>query len=110
MTKKSKLLVRVKADLENEVDAFLQNRWKEIMEIEDALSINDHAAVSECASVMIQSGTEFGFGFISDYGKQIAQANHKKDKRTIIRILGRLKKKFDVLEVEIEEDQEYRAL
>lgn len=103
---KPKFVVQVDEDLEDLVDEFLENRRKELSDIEAAVNENDFAAIRKIAHDLIGAGKTYGFDFITDFGRAVDETARSENKELTLNHIKDVKSKFENLEIEFVDEDE----
>jgi HPt (histidine-containing phosphotransfer) domain-containing protein len=100
---KSNILVHIDADLEDMIPGYLANRQKDVDLIRRALIASDYETIRIAGHSMKGSGGGYGFDVITVYGHSLENAALTKDAEEICKIVDRLKRFLDDVEVIYEE-------
>ncbi len=88
----TKIIIHADIDLEDLIPGFLENRCKDIVEIERLIAAGDYETIQRLGHSMKGCGGGYGFDEITDIGMQIEQAAKEKNTakiRTQLEILSR---------------------
>ncbi|MBW2599245.1 MAG: Hpt domain-containing protein [Deltaproteobacteria bacterium] len=99
MTEDKKIVVHADVDLEDLIPGFLENKCKEIVEIESLLASGDYETVQRLGHSMKGAGGGYGFDKITDIGMHIEQAAKEKNAAEIASQLEALSRYLDCVEV-----------
>jgi len=95
-----KIVVQVDVDLEDLVPMFLNNRKREIPELQEALSRGDFEAIRVLGHSLKGVGGGYGFDAITDMGAVLETAAKSQDSPEIEQTLSQLATFLDCVEVE----------
>jgi len=99
MTEDKKIVVHADIDLEDLIPGFLENRRKDILEIESLLASGDYETIQRLGHSMKGAGGGYGFDKITDIGTHIEQAAKEKNAADISIQMENLSKYLDCVEV-----------
>ena len=97
--KNSKIIIHADIDLEDLIPGFLENRRKDIIEIESLLVSGDYETIQRLGHSMKGSGGGYGFDKITDIGMHIEQAAKAKNTPEICTQMETLSEYLDRVEV-----------
>jgi len=97
--KDSKIIIHADIDLEDLIPGFLENRRKDIIEIERLLASDDYETIQRLGHSMKGSGGGYGFDEITNIGMHIEQAAKEKNAAWIHIQLEALSRYLDCVEV-----------
>ena len=95
-----KIVVQVDVDLEDLVPMFLNNRKREIPELQEALNQGDFEAIRVLGHSLKGVGGGYGFDAITDMGAVLETAAKSQDLPEIEQTLSQLATFLDCVEVE----------
>ncbi|MBW2650004.1 MAG: Hpt domain-containing protein [Deltaproteobacteria bacterium] len=95
----SKIIIHADIDLEDLIPGFLENRRKDIVEIESLLASDDYETIQRLGHSMKGAGGGYGFDEITDIGTHIEQAAKEKNAVEIATQLEALSHYLDCVEV-----------
>ncbi len=99
MTEDKKIIIHADIDLEDLIPGFLENRRKDIVEIESLLASNNYETIQRLGHSMKGSGGGYGFDEITNIGMHIEQAAKDKSAADIRIQMENLSKYLDCVEV-----------
>lgn len=99
------LVVNVDRDLEDLIDGFLENRNREIIEIEAAVAAGDVESIGKITHDLIGSGKTYGFNFITYFGRDIKKAVAEGDMTQALDLLKQLKEAMKKVEIQFVEEE-----
>lgn len=97
--KNGKIVIHADIDLEDLIPGFLENRRKDIVEIESLLAANDYETIQRLGHSMKGAGGGYGFDEITDIGMHIEQAAKEKNSADIRIQIKKLSSYLDCVEV-----------
>lgn len=86
-TPEQKLRVQVDSDLEELIPGFLNNRQKDVSQIENLLNAGDFATIKRIGHTMKGACGGYGFDRLSEIGREIEKAAATEDKTEIQKYL-----------------------
>ena len=95
----SRIIIHADIDLEDLIPGYLENRRKDIAEIESLLASGDYETIQRLGHSMKGSGGGYGFDKITDIGMHIEQAAKEKNAAEIRTQLEILSRYLDCVEV-----------
>ena len=99
MTEDKKIVIHADIDLEDLIPGFLENRRKDIVEIESLLSSDDYETIQRLGHSMKGAGGGYGFDEITDIGMHIEHAAKEKSAADIRVQMKELSSYLDCVEV-----------
>ncbi len=96
---KEKIIVQVDPDLEELIPRFLENRWKDVLSIDDALKAGDYETIRVLGHSMKGSGGGYGLNAVTDFGTLLEEAAKVQDPAAVSDALGRLSDYLQRVEV-----------
>jgi len=97
--KNSKIIIHADIDLEDLIPGFLENRRKDIVEIESLLASDDYETIQRLGHSMKGAGGGYGFDEITNIGMHIEQASKEKNAGEIRIQMENLSRYLDCIEV-----------
>ncbi len=79
----NKYIAEVEADLASLIPGFLENRKKDLQDLEKALAIDDFQKLKQIGHILKGVAGSYGFDLIGQYGSEIEAAASSQDKSTI---------------------------
>jgi HPt (histidine-containing phosphotransfer) domain-containing protein len=92
---RGKIVVKIDPDLEELIPGYLQNRTKDVQDVQELLNNADFDSIQRMGHTMKGSGGGYGFDFISAIGMSLEEASKEKD---VHKIQNSLKDLCDFLE------------
>lgn len=80
---RGKIVVKIDPDLEELIPGYLNNRSKDIQDVQDALNNADFASIQRMGHTMKGSGGGYGFDFISAIGLALEEDAKEKNVQKI---------------------------
>jgi|AntAceMinimDraft_14_1070370.scaffolds.fasta_scaffold106565_2 HPt (histidine-containing phosphotransfer) domain-containing protein len=97
--KHGKMVIHADIDLEDLIPGFLENRRKDIVEIENLLASDDYETIQRLGHSMKGAGGGYGFDEITNIGMHIEQASKEKNAGEIRIQMETLSRYLDCIEV-----------
>jgi len=94
-----KIIVKVPGYAAGLVPNFLENRQKDIKQIDESLEKGDFETIERLGHSMKGSGSIYGFDGISELGKIIEESAKNKDSEEIKKKLAEIKEYLDRVEI-----------
>ncbi len=95
----SKIIIKIDPELMELIPAFLNNRYADILLMQDALKKGDYEIIERAGHGMKGSGAGFGFEAITEIGKSLEKAAQDKDVASIQESINRLSDYMKHIEV-----------
>ncbi|MBN2255061.1 MAG: Hpt domain-containing protein [Deltaproteobacteria bacterium] len=99
MKEEEKIVVHADIDLEDLIPGFLENRRKDIIEIESLLASDDYETIQRLGHSMKGAGGGYGFDEITEIGSRIENAAKEGKADEILRQAGELLRYLENIEV-----------
>jgi HPt (histidine-containing phosphotransfer) domain-containing protein len=99
MDEKEKIVVKVDPEIADLIPGFLNNRKKDIENMESCLKVKNFEQIERLGHSMKGSGTGYGFDGISEIGRSIEIAGKEKDIEKIRKGIVDLKDYLDRVEI-----------
>jgi HPt (histidine-containing phosphotransfer) domain-containing protein len=99
LKKEGKIIVHVDPDIADLIPGFLENRYKDIKTMGEAVIQGDFETIQLLGHSMKGAGGSYGFDAITDIGKSLEQAAKDKDAEGIQRSVQELAIYLDRVEV-----------
>ena len=97
-----KIIVPVDPDIAEIIPGFLENRFKDVKSMLEALEQGDHETIRILGHSMKGAGAGYGFEAVTDIGASLEQSALAKDSEQIRKLIGELSGYLERVEVVFE--------
>lgn len=94
-----KIMVRIDPELKDLIPEYLENRYKDIESMTEALEQNDYGTVQTLGHSMKGSGGGYGFEGITEIGRALEQAAKCQNSEEIRKLTSELRTYLECVEV-----------
>lgn len=95
----SKVTVEIDIDLQDLIPQFLENRRKDLIQLELLVAQNDLPSISQLAHKIKGAAAGYGFAELSEYASQMETAAKKNDASPLPDLIKKMKSHFSNIEV-----------